>query len=528
MALSKIYIGSTLIMDGNDIANAIGSEVSNASTFTELVNAINTNKTSLAVNLTCKSITASAHETLSSLVSKVANIITNDISGIRSSIGSEISSNANVSDIVNAITSDKQILVNMLLDFGIPAAINETFSSIIGKLNGIVATRFRYATDSVADVTFLANIQNMLDTLTTVLVTPDIETPTDSVADSTYLTNMSGLSENATTLLMNILTLLQTANTTSVTIIPVAQSDLIAPMTSNTSADGTASCSSHFTGAPTYYEAYGVFNPNIVGGLDGWISAGVATGWLQFQFNTPKVVKQYNIVSYSGSAYLSRFPKNWTFQGSNDGSAWTTLDTQTNQSVTSGGQIIPYPITNTTAYTYYKLNITANNGDIYLSIGQLQLFNTVPVVPAPYTITGIASASSIYNSTYDVWKAFNQSLVDANDCWMSANNVLTGWLKYQFDTAKVVNRYELCPRNDASTGVNSFPKNFTFEGSNNGIDWTVLDTRINQSVPTYTSGVFLGYSIPNMDTYTYYRLNITANNGNSSYVSLGELRLLQV
>ena len=59
----------------------------------------------------------------------------------------------------------------------------------------------------------------------------------------------------------------------------------------------------------------------------------------------------------------NRAPKNWTFQGSNDNSTWTTLDTQTNQTGWNANQTKFYSFINVTTYRYYRLNITANNGD---------------------------------------------------------------------------------------------------------------------------------------------------------------------
>ena len=68
--------------------------------------------------------------------------------------------------------------------------------------------------------------------------------------------------------------------------------------------------------------------------------------------------------------------KNWQFQGSNDGSAWTTLNTQSDQSFVTRYQANTYDIANTTAYRYYQLNVTANSGGstFGLQIADLGLF----------------------------------------------------------------------------------------------------------------------------------------------------------
>ena len=53
--------------------------------------------------------------------------------------------------------------------------------------------------------------------------------------------------------------------------------------------------------------------------------------------------------------------------------SWTTLDTQVNQADTANFDTRTHAIANTTAYTYYRLNITASNGDGILQLAELQL-----------------------------------------------------------------------------------------------------------------------------------------------------------
>jgi hypothetical protein len=134
--------------------------------------------------------------------------------------------------------------------------------------------------------------------------------------------------------------------------------------------------------------ASGAGNPAIEGpdkafdlnSLSKWFNGNAApTGWLRYDFGAgnAQVVKRYTVTS--GSDVPERDPKNWQFQGSNDGSAWTTLNTQSDQSFATRSQANTYDITNTTAYRYYQLNVTANfGGSTYgLQIADLGLFSDV-------------------------------------------------------------------------------------------------------------------------------------------------------
>ena len=54
--------------------------------------------------------------------------------------------------------------------------------------------------------------------------------------------------------------------------------------------------------------------------------------------------------------------RHWQFQGSNDGSAWTTLGTQSNQTFAQRYQMKTYTVASPAAYRYYRLNLLSNSG----------------------------------------------------------------------------------------------------------------------------------------------------------------------
>lgn len=81
---------------------------------------------------------------------------------------------------------------------------------------------------------------------------------------------------------------------------------------------------------------------------------------INYDFGEPKIVNCYAIMGFNYSTYNS-CPKAWTFEGSDDFTTWTELDTQENQTWTKGNWN-EYPIENTTAYRYYRLKVTAVTG----------------------------------------------------------------------------------------------------------------------------------------------------------------------
>jgi hypothetical protein len=105
-----------------------------------------------------------------------------------------------------------------------------------------------------------------------------------------------------------------------------------------------------------------------------WYGYNSPTGWLQYDFgaNNAQVVKRYTV---SSADVDTRDPKSWTFLGSQDGSNWTTLDSQSNQTFANRMQQNTYDLGNATAYRYYRLNITANNGAGGTAVAELGLWS---------------------------------------------------------------------------------------------------------------------------------------------------------
>jgi hypothetical protein len=139
---------------------------------------------------------------------------------------------------------------------------------------------------------------------------------------------------------------------------------------------GTASASGNVTGGETAAQAFDE-SP-----ATKWYQGNAPTGWIQYDLGSgvSKIVRQYEITS--GNDVPTRDPSAWTFQGSYDGSTWSTLDTKTGQSFSGRNVTNSYAISNTTAYRYYRLNITANSGASDLQIDDLDLIGEwVPLAP---------------------------------------------------------------------------------------------------------------------------------------------------
>ena len=122
-------------------------------------------------------------------------------------------------------------------------------------------------------------------------------------------------------------------------------------MTSNTSPSGIASANT----AQGTYDAFKAFNQNITSG-DDWRPTGANGGILTYQFPIGKIIKRYSILNTFGTGNCAR---SWTFEGSNDGISWTVLDTVLLATVVVNSAYVSGLLSNTTSYTYYRINVTA-------------------------------------------------------------------------------------------------------------------------------------------------------------------------
>jgi hypothetical protein len=95
------------------------------------------------------------------------------------------------------------------------------------------------------------------------------------------------------------------------------------------------------------------------------------SSWIQFQTATPFIVDGYAITSANDAP--DRDPKSWTLQGSNNGYSWTLLNTQSDQDFANRFQRREFKFTNNAAYSFYRLNMTNNSGNI-LQLGELEIF----------------------------------------------------------------------------------------------------------------------------------------------------------
>lgn len=83
--------------------------------------------------------------------------------------------------------------------------------------------------------------------------------------------------------------------------------------------------------------------------------------WIQVKCRDAAALDGYSITS--GNDMPDRDPRNWTLQGSNDGTNWTQLDSRFNVDFPERRQTLSFSFSNSTAYLYYRFNFQNNAGN---------------------------------------------------------------------------------------------------------------------------------------------------------------------
>jgi hypothetical protein len=162
--------------------------------------------------------------------------------------------------------------------------------------------------------------------------------------------------------------------------------------------------------APDTRWAWKAFNGTVLNNADAWTSNGVIPylpQWLVIKLGSSQVITAYVINQ------LQIPPYSWILDCSDDGSSWSTIDTQTN--VTTGWSSgVPRQFTcgsPSTAHQWYRITITSSQNAQYANIGDLQLLspstqvtlaslNFDPTLTSKWSCGGVTGPSEIITSAH--------------------------------------------------------------------------------------------------------------------------------
>lgn len=148
----------------------------------------------------------------------------------------------------------------------------------------------------------------------------------------------------------------------------------IVEMTSYNTPTGYVASASNELGGYVVWKAFRNQDPtDALGWATPWLST---DEYIQMQFPSAITAVKYSITTRNEGPWTNREPKSWKFEGSSDGSTWTTLDTQTDYAdwAFMGNETKEFIFSNSTAYLYYRLTITDSTDASYVGVGNLKIY----------------------------------------------------------------------------------------------------------------------------------------------------------
>lgn len=150
--------------------------------------------------------------------------------------------------------------------------------------------------------------------------------------------------------------------------------------------------------------------------------------------------------------------------------------------------------------------------------------DSIPTMTAA-TTNGVTMSASSAQASFPAWNAGDDS---TSSEWRTPSSSLPAWLKVDFGSGntKAIVGYSI-RASSVSNGVNNAPANWTLEGSNNDVSWTVEDTRTGQTGWSLSEKrSFTAQNDTGATAYRYWRWNISAINGDSNaLVDIAEVEL---
>ncbi|OBZ12764.1 hypothetical protein A7975_17395 [Bacillus sp. FJAT-26390] len=159
--------------------------------------------------------------------------------------------------------------------------------------------------------------------------------------------------------------------------------------------------------------------------------------------------------------------------------------------------------------------ITGNMGANDSSFGAYQAFGDVFLdfnKQATYTVTA-SSSNPAYGEGIE---KLTDGSVDTK--WYSGDGQPPFWINWQYSEAKAIASYSFTSANDVA---NRDPKDWSLKGSNDGLTWTVLDTRTNEQFESRKQKK--SYTFTNSQPYVFYKFDLASKGG--TQIQLSELQL---
>ncbi|MEV0808956.1 glycoside hydrolase N-terminal domain-containing protein [Micromonospora sp. NPDC050200] len=235
----------------------------------------------------------------------------------------------------------------------------------------------------------------------------------------------------------------------------------------------------------------------------------------QVALTAPAAVSTYQLTSANDVPL--RDPQAWTFQGSTDGSAWTTLDTRSLPGpFESRFQTKEFTCANSTTYRFYRLAFTPRSGVSHFQVAEIGLAG-VDLGGGRLYVSSPSGHADGAGTGQDISRTVDG---DGSTVWRAADATAGAVWQADLASAATVTGYSLTAAPDTP---DEDPGSWILEGSTDGQEWTLLDERDAQ--PALDRGERRQFTVGTPKAFIRYRLTLRPASG-SSVVRVAEIRLV--
>lgn len=165
------------------------------------------------------------------------------------------------------------------------------------------------------------------------------------------------------------------------------------------------------------YRGDKAFDDKTSGGNERWLAKKGTDDkptYVIYKFNEPTTVNAYHVYNggSGGANQTTRAPKKWTLEGSNDNESWVLLDSRSEETKWSSGEVRYFACSesaNVGKYSYYRLTLLENNGDTIYQIHEICFYyvisfslgecSAVRETDGSYTVSGTVERGSVDSVT---------------------------------------------------------------------------------------------------------------------------------
>lgn len=141
---------------------------------------------------------------------------------------------------------------------------------------------------------------------------------------------------------------------------------------------------------------------------------------------------------------------------------------------------------------YWRIQITANNGDSFYCIQEVEFRLSGGGADVTTTSTPVTASSTL--GGYPATLMVDNNTTNDQNVWVSASAPGTVNLVFDLGSGQNIAELAIMPQNNAGVGPGRAPKDFTIASSPDNSTWTTEKTVTNST--GWTAGVYRNFSIP--------------------------------